>query len=133
MADRDEEIIAGLRRIYEAFNRGDFDAAAEIAHPDIEFVRPGGQSSVRGVAALRAWMEPDAFEEQRVEPLDFRVRGHKVLVRQHAQARGAGSDIELDIGSWAVWTLDDEGLVMRLEFYLHHQEAEALKAAGLSE
>jgi hypothetical protein len=39
----------------------------------------------------------------------------------------------LDIGSWAVWTLDDEGLVMRLEFYLHHQEAEALKAAGLSE
>jgi ketosteroid isomerase-like protein len=133
MADRDEEIIAGLRRIYEAFNRGDFDAAAEIAHPDIEFVRPGGQSSVRGVAALRAWMEPDAFDEQRVEPLDFRIRGNKVLVRQHAQARGAGSGIELDIGSWAVWTLDDEGLVMRLEFYLHHQEAEALEAAGLSE
>jgi ketosteroid isomerase-like protein len=133
MADRDEEIIAGLRRIYEAFNRGDFDAAAEIAQPDIEFVRPGGQSSVRGVAALRAWMEPDAFEEQRVEPLDFRVRGNKVLVRQHARARGAGSGIELDIGSWAVWTLDDEGLVMRLEFYLHHQGAEALEAAGLSE
>jgi ketosteroid isomerase-like protein len=131
MADRDEEIIAGLRRIYEAFNRGDFDAAAEIAHPDIEFVRPGGQSSVRGVAALRAWMEPDAFEEQRVEPLDFRISGNKVLVRQHARARGAGSGIELDIGSWAVWTLDDEGLVMRLEFYLHHQETEALEAAGV--
>jgi hypothetical protein len=65
--------------------------------------------------------------------LDFRVRGNKVLVRQHAQARGAGSGIELDIGSWAVWTLDDEGLVMRLESYLHHQEAEALEAAGLSE
>lgn len=133
MADRDEETVAGLRRIYEAFNRGDFDAAAEIAHPDIEFVRPGGQSSVRGVAALRAWMEPDAFEEQRVEPVDFRVKGSKVLVRQRAQARGAGSGIELDIGSWAVWTLDDEGLVTRLEFYLHHQEAEALEAVGLRE
>jgi ketosteroid isomerase-like protein len=131
MADRDEEIIAGLRRIYEAFNRGDFEAALQTARPDIEFARPGGQSSVRGVAALRAWMEPDAFEEQRVEPLDFRVKGNKVLVRQHAKARGAGSGIELDIGSWAVWTLDDDGLVTRLEFYLHHQEAEALEAAGL--
>jgi hypothetical protein len=40
MADRDEEIIARLRRIYEAFNRCDFDAASGIAHPEIEFVRP---------------------------------------------------------------------------------------------
>ena len=133
MADRDEEIIAGLRRIYEAFNRGDFDAAGGIAHPDIEFVRPGGQSSVRGVAALREWMEPDAFEEQRVEPLDFRVRGNKVLVRQHARARGAGSGIELEFLGWAVWTFNEAGRPIRLEVYLDHQEAQALKAAGLEE
>ena len=133
MADRDEEFVAGLRRIYEAFNRGDFDTAVAVAHPEIEFVRPGGQSSLRGAEALRAWMEPDAFEEQRIEPLDFRVNGNKVLVRQHATARGAGSGIELDIELWAVWTLNDDGLVTRLEFYLPHQEAEALEAAGLSE
>ena len=65
--------------------------------PTIEIVPPGGQASLRGAAALRAWMEPDAFEEQRIEPLDFRVEGDKVLVRQHAQARGAGSGIELDV------------------------------------
>ena len=34
----------------------------------------------RDRAALRAWMEPDAFEEQRVEALDFKVQGDKVLV-----------------------------------------------------
>ncbi len=131
MAGRDQENIANLRRIYEAFNREDFDAAIEIAHPEMEFVRPGGQSSVKGTEAMRAWMEPDAFESQTVEPLEFTVEGDKVLVRQHARARGAGSGIEIDIDSWAVWTLDETGLATRLEFYLHHQEAEAREAAGL--
>jgi len=128
-----EEIIAGLRRIYEAFNSGDFDLVAEIVHPNIELVRPGSQSSVRGVAALRAWMEPDAFEEQRIEPLDFTVNGNKVLARQHGTARGAGSGIELDLDACAVWTVDDDGVVTRVEFYLPHREVEALEAAGLRE
>jgi ketosteroid isomerase-like protein len=133
MDGRDAAVIDALRRNYEAFNRGDFDAAVELAHPEIEFVPPGGQASLRGAAAVRAWMEPDAFEEQRIEPLDFRVEGNKVLVRQHIQARGAGSGIELDIENWTVWTFDDDLLVTRAETYLPHQESEALEAAGLSE
>jgi hypothetical protein len=133
MADRDEEIVAGLRRIYEAFNRGDFDAAIAGAHPEIEYVPPGGQSSLRGAEAVRGWMEPDAFEENQVEPLEFSIHDNKVLVRQHATARGAGSGIALDMEIWAVWTLNDDGLATRLEVYLPHQEAEALNAARLSE
>jgi hypothetical protein len=104
----------------------------ESAHPE-EFSPPGGQASLRGVEALRAWMEPDAFEEQRIEPLDFRVEGNKVLVRQRIQARGAGSGINLDMEAWAVWTFDDDLLAARVESYLPHQESEALEAAGLSE
>ena len=102
----------------------------EIAAPDVEFARPGSQSSLRGADAMRAWMEPDAFEEQRVEPIDFRVKKNKVLVHQHTSARGAESGIELDVVAWAVWTFGDDGLVTRLEFYLSHQETEALQAAG---
>jgi ketosteroid isomerase-like protein len=133
MDGRDVAMIDALRRTYEAFNRGDFDAAVEFAHPEMEFIPPGGQASLRGAAAVRAWMEPDAFEEQRIEPLDFRVEGKKVLVRQHAQARGAGSGIELDLEVWAVWTFDDGLLITRVESYLPHQESEALEAAGISE
>jgi ketosteroid isomerase-like protein len=133
MDGRDAAMIDALRRGYEAFNRGDFDAAVEITHPEIEFVPPGGQASLRGAEALRAWMEPDAFEEQRIEPLELRVQGNKVLVRQHAQARGAGSGINLDMEAWAVWTFDDDLLAARVESYLPHQESEALEAAGLSE
>jgi ketosteroid isomerase-like protein len=133
MADRDEEILTRLRRGYDAFNRGDFDAAVEMAHPEIEFVRPAGQPLLRGADALRRWMEPEAFEEQVIEPLEFSITGNKVLVRGHAWGRGAGSGIEVDVDFWAVWTVNEDGLATRLEFYLDDQEAEAREAAGRRE
>lgn len=77
-------------------------------------------------------MEPEAFEDQRIEPIEFRVNGNKVLVRQHTVARGAGSGIEVDVENWAVWTLDDDGLATRIESFLIHEESEALEVAGLS-
>jgi ketosteroid isomerase-like protein len=129
----DERMIAALRRFHDAFNRGDVEAVVQLVHPDFELVRQGGMSSVKGVAALREWLEPDAFEEQRIEPLDFRVNGDKVLERAHLTGRGAGSGIEIDAVTCAVWTLDDDGLVTRVQAFLPHQEAEALEAAGLKE
>lgn len=132
MSDRDRENIASLRRAYEAFSRGDFDAAIEIVHADVEFIPPGGQSPMRGAKAFRAWMEPDALAEQRIEPLEFRTNGNRVLVFQKTRARGASSGIELDLDSWVVWTLDDDGLVTRVEAFLMHEEDEALEAAGLT-
>jgi ketosteroid isomerase-like protein len=128
-----EENIEKLRRAYKAFSRGDFDAASEIAHPEIEFVRAGGQSSVTGAVAFRAWMEPDAIEDARIQPLEFRTNGNKVLVRQLNRGRGAGSGIELENPAWAVWTFDASGLATCVEGFMGHQRDEALKAAGLSE
>ena len=133
MDGRDAAMIDALRRSFVAFNRGDFDAAVEGAHPEIEVVPTGGQALLRGAEALRAWMEPDAFEEQRIEPLDFRVEGNKVLVHLHTHGRGAGSGIELEVDPWVVWTFDDELLATRVEAFLPHQESEALEALGLSE
>jgi ketosteroid isomerase-like protein len=126
-------MIGSLRRAYEAFSRADFDTAIEIAHPEIEFIPPGGQSSLRGADAVRAWMDPDAIEQQRVEPREFRINGNKVLVRQHTWGRGAGSGIEVEVDMWVVWTLNDDGLATRMEAFLLHQESAALEAAGLSE
>jgi ketosteroid isomerase-like protein len=128
MAGRDEQMIERVRRAYEAFNRGDFDAAIEIAHPDVVFVRPGGQAEIRGAEGMRAWMEPDAFESQAAEPLEFRASGNKVLVRQRATARGAGSGIEMEIEATTLWTFDEDGRVTRVEFFLPHEEDEALGA-----
>jgi limonene-1,2-epoxide hydrolase len=132
MSEENAEIIATLRGFYDAFNRRDFDAAMEMAHPEIEIVRPGGMSPLRGADALRAWMEPDAFEEQVIEPVEFTLEGDKVLVRQRMRARGAGSGIEMTVGSWAVGTVNDDGVVTRVEVFFEHEEAKALEAAGLS-
>jgi SnoaL-like domain len=131
MSGREQEIVSRLRGAYEAFNRADFDTAMEVAHPEIEFIPLGGQSSLKGADALRAWMEPDAFENQQIEPLEFRVRGDKILVHQLATARGAGSGIELNLDAWAVWTFDNDGRAIRVQAFLPHQEIEALEAAGL--
>jgi ketosteroid isomerase-like protein len=126
------ETVARLRRAYQAFSRGDFDAALDgAAHVDIEFVPPGGQPPIRGIERFRAWMEPDAFESQVIEPREFRGAGNKILVTQYSRIRGAGSGIEMELDSWALWTLDDEGLVIRIENFL--DEAAALRAAGLDE
>src|SRR3954469_17560671 len=99
MALTQEEMVERLRAVTDAFNRSDFDAAVEIAHPEVVFVRPGGQSEVMGVAALRAWMEPDAFESMAGELLEFERDGNKLLARLRTRARGAGSGIEMEIES----------------------------------
>jgi ketosteroid isomerase-like protein len=126
------EIIESLQRGFDAYSRGDFDAAVENMHPEIELVPAGRQPIIRGVGAIRAWMEPDAFESQVVEPLEFRVAGNKVLVRHRSKIHGAGSGIEADFVNWSVWTFNEAGVVTRFEIYLPNQEAEALEAAGLS-
>jgi ketosteroid isomerase-like protein len=115
MSDPEHDVTGRLRRAYDAFSRGNFDRAMEIAHPDIEFVPPGGQAPLRGAEGFRAWMEPDALEENRIEAREMRINGDKVLVRQHAWARGAGSGIELEVDAWAVWTVNEDGLVTRVE------------------
>lgn len=63
MSLADEEMIARLRCSYEAFNRGDYDAAAEWVHPDVVFVSAGAITDLRGAEALKAWTEPDAFNK----------------------------------------------------------------------
>jgi ketosteroid isomerase-like protein len=125
MSIPEKDLIERLRRVYGLFNAEDFDAAMEIAHPDIVFVRPGAQSELRGVDALRAWMEPDAFESQVIEPEDFEAAGNRILVRQHATARGAGSGIEIEIDAWTLWTFDDDGKATRMQFFLPDEEDQA--------
>lgn len=125
-------IVGTLRNCHAAYSRGDFDEAAARLHPDIELVPAGGQSAISGLRDVRAWMEPDAFAEQRLEVLDVSVAGNRALVRVRASARGAGSGIVIDFEAWSVWTFDAFGMATRAEIYLSHHEAEARMAPGSS-
>jgi ketosteroid isomerase-like protein len=128
-----QERLDKLRHVYHAFNRGDFDEAVTVLHRDVEFLPPGGRVVYRGPQSVRAWMEPDALVDQSIEAVEFTVAGTKILVRQRVRARGASTGLELDAYSWAVYTFGEDGLVIRVEGYMEHDEAEAREAAGLQE
>jgi ketosteroid isomerase-like protein len=120
-----EQMIEALQRSNELLNRGEFDAAIELAAPDIVLVRPGGLPEIRGSQAVRAWMEPDAFDSQQIELLDFEARGSKVLIRQKTNARGAASQIEMEIEALTVWTFNEDGMVVRVEAFTPAEEEAA--------
>jgi ketosteroid isomerase-like protein len=129
MAIPGEELLERLRAGYEAFNRGDYNAATAWVHPDVVFISLSpGRTELRGADALRAWMEPDAFESQVSEPEVIEIAGSRVLIRQMTRARGAGSGIELETGSWAVWSFDEEGRVIRMENFSEQEEELARRA-----
>jgi limonene-1,2-epoxide hydrolase len=124
----EEEMIEALRRNNDALNRGEFDVAIQLAAPDIVLVRPGGLPAVQGAEAVRAWMEPDAFESQQLELLGAEAAKNRVLTRQRLRARGAGSGIEMEIEALSVWTFNDDGKVARVESFTPDQEDEARQA-----
>src|SRR5262249_10229290 len=128
VATIEAQLIERVRRNYDAFNRCDFDAVIEMAHPDIVLVRAGGQGELSGAENVRAWMEPDAFASQVMEPVEFWVDGSKVLVQRRGSLRGAGSGIEMDVGAWTVWSFDERGDATRIEVFLEHEESLARNA-----
>ena len=121
-----------VRSHYEAYNRCDFDAVMARAHPDMVLVRAGGQGEIRGPERIRAWMEPDAFASQVLEPFEFDVAADRVLVHVRGTLRGAGSGIQMKIGSWTLWTFDEDGRISRIEVFLDHEEAEARRSLRAS-
>lgn len=129
----DAEIIEKVRAGFAAFNRGDFDRALAMMHPDVEYIPVGGQAPIRGVKRLREWMEPSAWDRQVIEPLDITVAGEKILMHSRTSARGAGSGIEMEVEAWTVMTVDADLLVIRIETFLPHQEEEARHAAGVAD
>jgi ketosteroid isomerase-like protein len=128
MGPTEEQMVDAIRRENEAINAGDFDRAIELADPDVVLVRTGGLAELRGAEAVRAWMEPDAFESQATELKSFETDGNRVLTRQVTRARGAGSGIEMELESLILWTFNDDGMVSRVEIFLMADEADARRA-----
>ena len=122
---KQEVMIERLRSGYAAYSRHDFDALLELWHPDVTLVRAGGQGEIIGAQSVRAWMEPDAFAAQVLEPVAFEVESNRVLVHAQGCVRGATSGITMEIEVWSVWTFDDRAQVTRVENFLAHEESEA--------
>jgi ketosteroid isomerase-like protein len=95
---------------FDAFNRGDFNAAVEHFRPDIvwrdppEVPDPGEHHGPDAVRAL--WT---SFAEQwsgmRMEPREFAEDGERTLVCVHFSGYGRESGVPMEIEFFQVWTI----------------------------
>jgi uncharacterized protein len=133
-----EENVEIVRGVYDAWQRGDFEAALEPFHEDVEWFGPpdisraGGGGVERGHEGVRRsvgrWMGTwVAHRFELRELIDF---GAEVLAEGWQQGRGRGSGVEVSEEIFSVWTLQ-AGKIVRQRMF--RDRAQALAAAGLRE
>lgn len=128
---RHATMLDDLREGYEAFNRGDFDGALKMMHPDVVMNR--GERTldpepIRGVDQLRAFMEPDIFASQQIEVQQVIATDRRVLLKVALFGRTSGTGIEVSTQIFYVLTLRD-WLVVRFDASQDRDEAFALLLA----
>ena len=132
-----QENVDVVRRAYAAWNRRDFDEAAELLAPDIEWRMPSNlpdaetwRSSEEVMHGLGVFLE--SWDRLRVEVQEYIDAGDRVvaLLRYSGRAALTGLELEGSAVDAAVWTLR-EGKVVKVEMY--GDTSEALEAVGLRE
>ena len=123
-----------VRAAFEPFARGDFSAVAELPDEFELVLAPEmpDAGTYRGEEARRwivAWV--DSFERLTQELVKLIDAGDDRVLAEFIQ-RGwtAGSDIPVELPTWALTTLRD-GNFVRNELFTNRDDA--LEAAGLSE
>jgi ketosteroid isomerase-like protein len=129
-----QENVELVRAAYDAYNRGDLDAALKDAAPEFELDWTRAVGPQRGVYRLdqiRAFLVDflEAFESTRVEPDEFIEAGDQVVVPQTGYIRGRDG-IEVTARVALGWIIRD-GAIVRI--CLYQQKRDALEAAGLRE
>jgi ketosteroid isomerase-like protein len=130
MSEQNVEIV---RRMYDAFHRGDAEGALAHFAPDVlvdaSRARPDGgkgQGREQLNTIVTAWM--GAWDEWREEIEEMRDLGSEVLILSVQHGRGKGSGVEVE-ARYALLYEVQGGKITRLDMY--KEPAEALEAAGL--
>ena len=132
-----EENVEIVRRAYEAWNRGDLEAALEFLDPGVELSLPPDfpeAGTHRGRSEVRRWVTEEflpTLEDFRAVPERFLDADDQVVVFVRYSGRGKTTGIEVrgSIVDAHLWTLRN-GMVERLRMYQGTEEA--LAAAGLT-
>lgn len=130
-----EENVEVVRKIYDAWTRGESPASLGLLHPDIEWVNPDGAfepGTRRGLASFDEAVAAlgEAFEWFRIEPRHFLDAGDQVVVLATFIARGRASGVERQNEDGYLWTVR-EGQAIR--FCWFNDPLKALRAGGLQE
>jgi ketosteroid isomerase-like protein len=131
-----QENVEIVRRSLEAFNSGEFEAAVELWDAEGEWI-PAMAGAVednvyRGQAALRRYFDElfESFSAVRVDDVELRDLGNRVLVLYRLSVLGRDSGVAVDQPGGIVYQLRG-GKIVHGRSYLSNREA--LEAVGLSE
>ena len=131
MSQENVEIVRG---VYEALNRGDWDAVFRDAHENFELTTQLGPDpgTRRGREPVMQLLEDylASFDAFVWEPEEFFEGDDQVVafVRTRALPRGGNVDLVVRNGWW--WTIRD-GVILSVKSF--PEPGRALEAAGLSE
>jgi ketosteroid isomerase-like protein len=130
-----QENVEIVRRIYDAGNRGDWDAGFRDTAPDLEVTFKAGPNAGthRGREALESVFRDmlSGFDFWIMEPVEFRESGDQVVVVvDHRLRPKGGTSGEFVFRNGHVWTIREGAVLSMVGF---ETSEEALEAAGLSE
>jgi len=129
------ENVEIVRRAFEAWNRGDPEAAIDVLDPEIEWRLPpnfpdaqawhGRDAVVQGLTAVAG-----AWDEFRIDVQELIDAGDRVvaLVRFHGRAAITGLDLGGVSVDGQVWTIRDGKAV---DVQMYNGKVDALRAVGL--
>jgi ketosteroid isomerase-like protein len=129
-----EENVELARRFAECWQRSDWDAMTELAHPDVEMhatvggveegrIRRGGDEIRRDYQ-----MAEESWDEHRVEVEEVIDAGDQVVVLHRETMRGKSSGLDLELEAAVLIDFKD-GRIVRLQGFI--DRAAALEAAGI--
>jgi ketosteroid isomerase-like protein len=131
-----QENVELVRRINDAFNRGDFEPMIALADPPPEFEYvpdPTVGAPHSGSEGFKRVVEGfwDEFDDPHIELHQLIDAGDRVFITATFSGRGKQSGAETCWGPvWSVWTVRD-GRVVRWQFFTERDAA--IEAAGLRE
>jgi ketosteroid isomerase-like protein len=131
------EMVATLRRGYEAFNRGDISDVIDLATADVEWgatgTFPGVEGLYRGPEAMQEWVDLIRSEWQEFEVTlgeILRDEDDVLVVCELLRGRGRSSHAEVEMRVFSVYWFQDGKIRKRQAFT---ERMAALEAAGLRE
>jgi ketosteroid isomerase-like protein len=127
------ESVEMLQEMYARFNRGDFQSALELLHPQPELYQNPDVVDAEAYIGLEAFLRGmslfvEEWDSPRLEPQDVEEVGDSLLMRVLISGRGKRTGIEMTTEFFHAWTFRD-GKLCRC-FVRSTREA-ALNAAGL--
>jgi ketosteroid isomerase-like protein len=126
-----------VRTSWEAFNRGDLEAAFLLYHPDCRSTFPSQMATIgleagtfdRDERVRFQQRAIDEWDEFRFEPSELIEFGDRLLSIGRMRFRGLSSGVPVDT-EWVAMVTTLDGRVIREQIFT--DRAEALEAAGLS-